>query len=58
VGVLRHALPVAGCVIEFTGGPGNWGTRVYAASRNHGATCDGKPIQVGLGELGSRCPLP
>jgi len=30
VGVLRHATPVAGCVIEFTGGPGNWGTRTYA----------------------------
>jgi len=24
VGVLRHAIPVAGCVIEFVGGPGGW----------------------------------
>lgn len=46
VGVLRHALPVAGCVIEFTGGPSGWGTRVYSAARNHSATVDGKPLCV------------
>jgi myo-inositol-1(or 4)-monophosphatase len=45
VGVLRHATPVAGVVIEFTGGPGNWSTRTYAASRNGGATVDGKALQ-------------
>lgn len=44
VAVLRHATPVAGCVIEFTGGPGSWGQRVYAASRNGGATVDGRPL--------------
>jgi myo-inositol-1(or 4)-monophosphatase len=44
VAVLRHAGPVAGVVIEFTGGPGNWGTRTYAASRNGGATVDGRPL--------------
>ena len=33
-------------VIEFTGGPGSWITRTYAAARNAGATCNGKPIQV------------
>jgi len=44
VAVLRHAVPVAGAVIEFTGGPGDWGRRVYAASRNGGATVDGRPL--------------
>lgn len=44
VAVLRHATPVAGVVIEFTGGPGNWGQRVYAASRNGGATVDGRAL--------------
>ncbi len=46
VGVIRHSLPVAGCVIEFTGGPGGWGTRTYSAARNCGATCDGQSISV------------
>lgn len=97
VAVLRHTLPVAACVVEFTGercgpagglggwevggaaaaqqavscfwskrrtasklapisaclatpllagGPGSWITRTYAASRNGGATCNGKPISV------------
>lgn len=44
VGVLRHAVPVAGVVIEFTGGPGAWATKTYAASRNGGATLNGAPI--------------
>jgi hypothetical protein len=26
IGVLRHSTPVAGCVIEFAGGPGAWST--------------------------------
>ncbi|KAL4442054.1 hypothetical protein ABPG77_011315 [Micractinium sp. CCAP 211/92] len=46
VAVLRHTTPVASCVIEFCGGPGVWQTRTYAAARNGGATCNGKPIQV------------
>lgn len=46
IGVLRHALPVAGCVIEFTGGPGNWSTRTYSGARNLGSTVDGKPLLV------------
>jgi myo-inositol-1(or 4)-monophosphatase len=46
VAVLRHAVPVASTVIEFTGGPGSWVTRTYAAARNAGATCNGAPIQV------------
>ena len=44
VGVLRHAVPVAGAVVEFVGGPGAWGTKTYAAARNGGATLNGKPI--------------
>ncbi len=50
VGVLRHALPVAGCVIEFIGGGpggvGDWRTRQFTASRNGGAFLDGKPLRV------------
>lgn len=46
VAVLRHVTPVAATVIEFCGGPGSWITRTYAASRNGGATCNGKSIQV------------
>jgi Inositol monophosphatase family len=45
-GVLRHALPVAGVVVEFSGGPGAWVTKTYAATRNGGATLNGKPISV------------
>ena len=41
-------------MIEFCGGPGSWQTRSYAAARNGGATCNGKPIQVGP-RLGRRC---
>ncbi|KAI8465853.1 MAG: hypothetical protein J3K34DRAFT_371206 [Monoraphidium minutum] len=46
IGVLRHSTPVAGCVVEFVGGPGAWHTRVYSAGRNLGATCDGRAISV------------
>ncbi|GAB4819790.1 hypothetical protein N2152v2_006836 [Parachlorella kessleri] len=46
VAVLHRTLPVAACVVEFSGGPGIWVTRTYAASRNGGATCNGKPISV------------
>lgn len=46
VGVLRHALPVAGCVIEFVGGPGNWHTRTFSGARNLGSTVDGKALLV------------
>eukprot|EP00775_Hariotina_reticulata_P012474 gene12474-12608_t len=46
IGVLRHALPVAGCVIEFTGGPGGWGTRQYSGGRNLGSTVNGRPLLV------------
>ncbi|KAF8065529.1 IMPL1 [Scenedesmus sp. PABB004] len=46
IGVLRHALPVAGCVVEFTGGPGGWSTRTYSGGRNLGSTVDGRPLLV------------
>uniref|UniRef100_A0A7S0RNB6 Inositol-1-monophosphatase n=1 Tax=Chlamydomonas leiostraca TaxID=1034604 RepID=A0A7S0RNB6_9CHLO len=50
VGVLRHATPVAGCVIEFIGGGpggvGDWKTRTFTAYRNGGAYLDGKPLCV------------
>lgn len=40
VGVLRHATPVAGCVVEFVGGGpggvGDWRPRVFTAQRNGG----------------------
>ncbi|KAG2489559.1 hypothetical protein HYH03_012010 [Edaphochlamys debaryana] len=46
VGVLRHATPVAGCVVEFIGGPKQWTTRTFTASRNGGAFVDGQQIFV------------
>ncbi|CAD7704132.1 unnamed protein product [Ostreobium quekettii] len=46
VAVLRHALPVAACVVEFVGGPGVWGTRTFKAVRNGGAFCNGERMRV------------
>lgn len=46
VGVLRHAVPVAACVVEFCGGPGTWVTRTYTATRNGGAFVNGTPLCV------------
>jgi len=46
VACLRHAVPVAATVIEFSGGPGTWVTRTYTAHRNGGARMNGIPIQV------------
>mmetsp|Transcript_31073 Transcript_31073/g.68990 ORF Transcript_31073/g.68990 Transcript_31073/m.68990 type:complete len:341 (+) Transcript_31073:71-1093(+) len=46
VGVLRHATPIAGCVVEFIGAPGQWSMRVFTGSRNGGAFCNGEPIMV------------
>ncbi|PNH09668.1 Phosphatase IMPL1, chloroplastic [Tetrabaena socialis] len=48
VGVLRHATPVAGCVVEFIGGPSpeSWRTRTFTAARNCGAFVDGQQITV------------
>eukprot|EP00210_Caulerpa_lentillifera_P005259 g5026.t1 len=46
VAVLRHAIVLASCVIEFVGGPGMWNTRTFTASRNGGAFANGKPIEI------------
>ncbi|GIL65064.1 hypothetical protein Vafri_18924 [Volvox africanus] len=52
VGVVRHATPVAGCVVEFLPTPGGsagsagWTTRTFTAARNAGAFLDGKQIFV------------
>lgn len=45
VGVLRHATPLAGVVIEFVGGPA-WQYRIYSASRNGGAFLNGARMSV------------
>lgn len=45
VGVLRHATPLAGVVIEFVGGP-VWQSRIYSASRNGGAFLNGARMSV------------
>jgi fructose-1,6-bisphosphatase/inositol monophosphatase family enzyme len=46
VGVLHRSTPVAGCVIEFTGGPHAWATRTFTAHLGGGAFCNGTPIRV------------
>lgn len=46
VGVVRGAMPVAGCVVEFAGGPHAWVTRTFAAHKGGGATCNGKRLHV------------
>ncbi|GIL82138.1 hypothetical protein Vretimale_7104 [Volvox reticuliferus] len=46
VGVVRGATPVAGCVVEFTGGPHAWTTRTFAAHKGRPTTCNGKPVRV------------
>lgn len=60
VGVIRHATPVAGCVVEFlpigtaaaagaSASPtasSRWSTRTFTAARNAGAFVDGEPITV------------
>ncbi|KAG2449231.1 hypothetical protein HYH02_005977 [Chlamydomonas schloesseri] len=46
VGVVRGVTPVAGCVVEFTGGPHAWVTRTFAAHTGRPTTCNGKPVRV------------
>lgn len=46
VAVLKEAQPVAGCVVEFIGGPGLWATRTFTASEGTGAYADGQRISV------------
>ena len=45
VGVMATSgRPVAGCIIEFLGGPGGWVQRQYSAHKGEGAYCNGKKI--------------
>jgi len=39
-------LPVAGCIIEFVGGPGGWMQRQYSSAKGLGAYCNGKRIEA------------
>lgn len=45
VGVMENGSPVAGCIIEFVGGPGEWLQRHYWASKGRGAFCNGKKVE-------------
>lgn len=44
--MLRGGVPVAGVVVEFSGGPGSWVQRTYSAARGGGAHLDGTRIGV------------
>ena len=44
--VLQGGEPVAGAVVEFSGGPGAWVTKTYSAAAGRGATLNGSPISV------------
>ncbi|KXZ46610.1 IMPase [Gonium pectorale] len=46
VGCVRRGVPVAGCVVEFAGGPHAWVTRTFAAHTGRPTTCNGKPVGV------------
>lgn len=46
VGVMRHATPVAGCVVEFQGGHNDWHARTFWATRNGGSFVDGRSLVV------------
>ncbi|GAX77080.1 hypothetical protein CEUSTIGMA_g4526.t1 [Chlamydomonas eustigma] len=46
VGVMKGLTPVAGCVVEFAGGPGTWVTRTYTASLGGGAMLNGRTIKT------------
>ncbi len=37
---------MGGCVIEFTGGPGDWRQRQYWGYRNGGSFCNGRRLSV------------
>ena len=45
--MLRGGVPVAGVVVEFSGGRGSWVQRTYSAARGGGAHLDGARIGVG-----------
>lgn len=44
--VLQSGEPVAGAVVEFSGGPGAWVTKTYSAAAGRGAMLNGNPISV------------
>lgn len=46
VAVTRAGVPLAGCVVEFAGGPRAWVTRRYTAAKGRGAECNGAPLRV------------
>jgi myo-inositol-1(or 4)-monophosphatase len=46
VGLLHRGEPVAGSVVEFTGGPFAWNTRKFSAGKGLGATCNNVDIRV------------
>jgi myo-inositol-1(or 4)-monophosphatase len=46
VGLMENGSPVAGCIIEFVGGPGAWLTRQYSAHKGGGSYCQGKRIEA------------
>ena len=59
--MLQSGEPVAGAVVEFSGGPGAWVTKTYSAAQGKGATLDGSPISVSreadVGRSLLVCPL-
>ena len=40
-----RGVPVAGCVVEFAGGPRAWTRRTYSAALGLGAECNGAPLR-------------
>jgi hypothetical protein len=46
---------VAGCVVEFVGGPGSWRTRVYKGARNLGSMGAGRSVVLRHTHTGARC---
>ena len=44
VAVTVRGMPIAGCVIEFAGGPRAWSRRTYSAALGQGSECNGTPL--------------
>lgn len=44
VAVTKRGVPLAACVVEFTGGPLAWSQRKFTATAGGGAFCNGAPI--------------
>jgi myo-inositol-1(or 4)-monophosphatase len=45
VAVTVRGRPVAGCVVEFAGGPRAWTRRTYTAALGQGSECNGAPLR-------------